>query len=63
MTEEQIITLKKTVNNLYSSVDIEDKICGLLMDLSVGCVGLYEAEARTKAVAILELIEKGTLKL
>lgn len=61
MTEEEVATKKKQVDDLYNSTDLEDNVCAILMDVTVGQTGFHEGTARTKAAIIMELIEKGKL--
>ncbi len=61
MSDEEVAAKNKQVADLYASDDLEDKICGLLMDINVGRTGLHEGTAKTKAAAIVELIEKGLI--
>ena len=63
MTEEEVAAKNKEVKELYESGDMEDTICALLMDIKVGNTGFHSGIARTKAAAIMELLETGKLKI
>ena len=56
MTEEEVLALNNRVSYLNNSCDLEDRICGMLMDMSIGC-GLNENPARIKAKALAQLFD------
>jgi hypothetical protein len=57
MTQDEIQKIDFIVDRLNDSFSLEDRICGILMDINVGRIGYHMPEARAKAHAINNLFE------
>lgn len=49
---------REKINTLKSSTSLEDRITGILIDDEEGCFGFWEIYARSKAVAIVKMMEE-----
>ena len=61
MSDEEVAARDRRVRELYASLDLKSKIAAILMDTSIGSLGLFEETAWQKADAIKRLIEEKSL--
>lgn len=54
MRPEEVAKQVAEVNQLKASPDVIEQVMGILRDMRIGRHGLYESEARDKAIAILD---------
>lgn len=58
MTPADINFNENQIQEKMTSTDLLDNICGILMDTSIGRIGLRMDYSKIKAEAIVKLIEK-----
>lgn len=56
LAKEEVEAMYARADELKASDSMEDKICGLLIDMRVGNTGLHEETARKKASAIWQMV-------
>ncbi len=55
LTDQEVEEQNRRVELLHNSSDLKNRITGILIDTSIGKVGMHEPEARIKAEALAHL--------